>query len=87
MNDTATVQGCKRGKDVEGDRHTLRDAHRPSLQAPVERLAFEQLHRNEQVIALVIADVVDLADIRMVDAGRRARLAPESLARSLVVGP
>ena len=35
--------------------------------------------------AAVFADLVDLADVRMVDARRRARLAPEPLARRLVV--
>ena len=87
MDDAASVHGGERGEDVEGDRHALRYAHRPILKAPVERLALEQLHRDEQVIALVVADVVDLADVRMIDARRGARLAPEALARGLVVGP
>ena len=86
MDDAASVHGRERGEDVEGDRHGLRDAHGPSLQALVERLAFQQFHRDEQVIAVVISDVVDLADVRMIDARRRARLAPEALARGLVVG-
>ena len=34
----------------------------------------------------VLADFVDLADVRMVDAGRGAGLAPEALARGLVAG-
>ena len=40
MDDAASVQGRERGEDVEGDRHGLRYAHGPLLQAPVERLAW-----------------------------------------------
>src|SRR6185436_3159191 len=47
------------------------------------RLALEQLHGDEQ-LAAVLADLVKLADVRMVHAGRGAGLAPESLARGVV---
>jgi hypothetical protein len=63
MHDAASVQRRERGEDVERDRHGLRNAQGALLQAPVERLAFQQLHRDEEVIAFVIADVVDLADV------------------------
>ena len=86
VDDAASVHGRERGEDVEGDRHGLRDAHGPLLKALVERLAFQQLHRDERIIAVVISDVINLADVRMIDARRRARLAPEALARGLVVG-
>ena len=82
--DAARVQRRERVQHAEPDRHGLGDAHRALLQALRQRRALEQLHGDEQV-ALVFADFVDLADVRMVDAGRRARLAPEALARRLVL--
>ena len=83
MDDAARVQRRQRGQHAEADRHRLRDAHRPALQPLGERLALEQLHGDEQ-LAGVLADLVDLADVRMVDARRGAGLAPEPLARRLV---
>ena len=68
------------------DRDRLGHAERPVAQPLGERLALEQLHGDEE-LAVVLADLVDLADVRMVDAGRRARLAPEALARGLVARP
>ena len=46
---------------------------------------FQQLHGDEQ-LATVFADFVDLADVRMIDACRGPRLAPEALPRRFVVG-
>src|SRR6185436_9013324 len=61
----------------------LGDAQRPALQPLAERLALEQLHGDEQ-LAVLLADVVELADVRMVDAGGRPRLALEAPARGVV---
>ena len=60
-------------------------AQRSPSQPLGERLAFEELHRDEQPAA-VLADLVDLADVRMIDARRGARLAPQPLPRRLVAG-
>ena len=86
VDDAARVQRGQRGQHAEADRHRLGDAQRPAPQALGERLALEQLHGDEQ-LAAVLADLVDLADVRMVDAGRGAGLAPEALARGLVAAP
>ena len=83
MDDPARVQGGERGQHSEADRHRLGDAQRSPAQALGQHLALQQLHRDEE-LAVVFADLVDLADVRMVDAGRGARLAPEALARRLV---
>ena len=64
----------------------LGDAQRPALQPLGQRLALEQLHGDEQ-LAVVLADLVELADVRVVDARRGPRLAPEALARRLVAAP
>ena len=55
---------------------------RPSRQAAIERLAFEQLHREIE-LALVLVEAVDRADVRMIERRRGARLAPEPLDRLL----
>ena len=59
------------------------DVQRSAPQLLRQRLALEQLHGDEQA-AGVFADLVDLADVGMVDAGRRARFTPQALARRLV---
>ena len=64
----------------------LGHAQRPAPQALGQRLALQQLHGDEQ-LAAVLADLVELADVRMVDAGRGPGLAPEALARGLVARP
>ena len=79
------MQRRERRQHAEADRQRLGDAQRPAPQPLRERLALEQLHRDEQ-LAAVLADLVDLADVRMIDARRRAGLAPEALARRLVAG-
>ena len=50
----------------------------------VERLAFEQLHREVQPAIGDPAEVVDLDDVLVVDLGDRRRLAPEPLDREVV---
>ena len=83
VHDPARVERLERGQHRERDRHRLRHAQRPALQPLAERLAFEQLHRDEE-LPLVLADVVELADVRVVDARRGPGLALEALARGLV---
>ncbi len=85
MDNAASVQGCQRSQHAEADRHRLGDAERAPLQAFAQRLAFQQLHGNKQ-LAAVLANLVDLADVRVVDAGRGPRFAPEAPARRLVFG-
>ena len=51
-----------------------------------QRFPYEELHRDEQR-TILFADLVDLADIRMIDAGGGSRFAPEALPRCFVVHP
>ena len=52
-----------------------------------QRLALEQLHRDEE-LAVRLADLVQLADVGVRHAGRRPRLAPEALSRlRIAAGP
>jgi hypothetical protein len=64
--------------------HRLPERHRPSRQARRERLSLEQFHRQEQ-LAVRFADLVQLTDGGMVQAGRRPCFADQPLAsRGLV---
>ncbi len=47
-------------------------------------MPFEELHGDEE-LALVLADLVDLANVRVVDARRGSCLAPEAAPRRLVL--
>ena len=65
---------------------TASDALNGAVPEPLgQRFSFEELHRDEQAPA-VFADLVDLADVRMVHACRRPGLAPEALPSGGVVG-
>ncbi len=73
------VRGAQGVRDLRGDRQRLLQRQRPFLQALRERLPGEVLHHEEH-LALVIADVVERADVRVVQAGDGLRLALEASA-------
>ncbi len=54
------------------------ERHRLVADAALERLAVEQLH-DDELLPVVIADVVQRADVRVVERGRDARFALEAL--------
>ena len=85
MDDAARVQRRERGQNLEADRDRLGHVQRTASQLVRQRLTLEQLHGDEQA-AGVFADLVNLTDVGMVDAGRRARFTPQTLARRLVAG-
>jgi hypothetical protein len=76
MHDAARVNRGERRQHVDGNRQCLIDTERTAPEHLIERLAFEQLHGDEKRAA-VFADLVDLADVRMVDACGRLGLTPE----------
>jgi hypothetical protein len=76
MHDAAGMNGGERRQHVDGNRQRLIDTERAAPEGLIERLAFEQLHRDEEPAA-VFADLVHLADVRMVDACGRLGLAPK----------
>ncbi len=80
MHDAAGVQRREGGEDVEDDRHGRGRIDRAPPQPIGERLTLEQLHREEQ-LAVLFADLVNLADVRVAHARGRSSLAPETLAR------
>ena len=63
--------------DPDRDVHDLGHRQPVVQQEGVERLALEQLHGDER-LAILFADFVNRADVRMVEGGGCARLEPES---------
>ena len=83
VDDPALVQRLEGGEHPERDREGVGDAERAASQPLRRRLALEELHRDEE-LALVLADLVELAHVRVVDRGRGAGLPPEPPARRVV---
>ena len=71
----AAVRGLQGIGHGEGDVDEDRDVHRAARELLLERLAFEQLHRDERRIG---ADVVDRADVGVVERGGGPRFPLET---------
>jgi hypothetical protein len=80
VHDPPPVQRVERAQDAQRGLDRLAQRQRPVSQPPIERLATQQLHDDEDV-AVDLPDVEDLADAGMVDAGRGPGLAPQARAR------
>ena len=80
MDDALAVRLVERVGDLGRDLQRLVERQRPLLEARGQRLAVEMRH-DEVVRAVDVADVVDAADVRMVERGDGARLALEAGAR------
>src|SRR5471032_2285811 len=78
MHDALAVRGIEGIGHGECDVNEDRDLHRAASEPLLERLAFEQLHRDERWIG---ADIVDGADIRVVERGGRPRFPLETIKR------
>ena len=71
--------------DLDGQVQQPLHPHRAALDEVLERLALEQLHDDER-LALVLPDLVNRADVGVVERGRRAGLAKEAVERGAVAG-
>ena len=84
MDQLARVKGYEGGESTQGrERHGLRRGKGAAPQALREGLTLEQLHRDVKR-TLVLADLVELTNVRMVDRGGGASLPPEAAHRGLV---
>ena len=79
VRDAAAMQRLERTEYFEANLHGLGDWYWATTQACGERLALETLHGDEQ-LSIGLADLVQLTDVRMIDAGGKASLARETLA-------
>ena len=85
MHDAAGVERRQRRQDAQRRPAQPRRWWRRRYAGARKEPALQKLHRDEQR-PLVLADLVDLADVWMIDAGGRAGLAPEPLLRRRIVG-
>src|SRR5262245_9310045 len=82
MNDLLLMRGVERVCDLDCQLQQVGDRGRFAGNALLQHAAFEELHRDEASV-LVLADVVDRADVLMVEGGSRARF---TLKRSSACG-
>ncbi len=85
MDDARSVRGVERVGNLDPKLDQLFERHRPVADPVFQRLAFEKLHRDEPLPA-VLADLVNRADVRMVQRRRGARLAHEAVGRGAIAG-
>ena len=86
MDDSLGVGRCKSGEHLGDDRDRLVHLQlRPLGEQFGQRLAGDVLHREKQM-ARVLADEVDMHDIRVRDAGRHGGFGAESPHKIRVVG-
>ena len=81
----SVVRLVERIADLARDGQRFRDGDWSAADASRQRLAFQMLEHEEER-ALIVADVVQRADVRMVQAADRARFALESIAERRVAG-
>ena len=78
MDDPLAVRSVQRGSHLHRDLHRLIGSHRSLLDAIGQRRPLDQLHHQ-----IVGPDVVERADVRMVERGDGARFALEAIGKSL----
>ena len=86
MNDALTMRTVQRISDLDRARERLVERQRSFRQPRGERFAVDELH-DEKVDALIVADVMDGADVRMVERCHRARLPLEPGSALRIGGP
>jgi hypothetical protein len=80
MHDAVAMRDSKRVSYLCGVLKGLRDRQRGALQTCRERFALDELHDEEASRqAIVVADVMERADVWMIQAGERSRLALKAL--------
>ena len=85
MNDLFRMRGFERIGDLDRELNRQAEFNRPSRDAFLQCFTIQQLHRNE-LLAVGFVNVVDSADIGMIQCGRRSSLALKALDGLDVVG-
>src|SRR5262249_54306833 len=85
MNDSLAVCSVERVGDFDRQREKQVQLHRLAVDQVLQRLAREALHHDEEV-AIMLADLVDSADIGVIQSRCGAGLAAEALKSLGVVG-
>jgi hypothetical protein len=85
MDDALAMRLVERVGDLAGDLQRLVERERPFLEPRGQRLALEMRH-DQIVRAVTLADVVDAADVGMIQGGDRAGLALETRPQIGIIG-
>ena len=85
MHDSPGVRCVQCIDDLDAELQHLLGLHRLARDTLLQRLALQQLHDNE-LLAFVLANVVDGANIGMIQGGGGTGLAPKALQRLGVAG-
>jgi hypothetical protein len=80
VHDSGPMRGCERIGDLHRDLQRLFERRRAALQPLLERLALEVLH-HEEVDIILPSDVVEGADMRMIQSRDAAGFPFEALAQ------
>ena len=80
MDEPLAVQRVEAVQEPDRRRDRFAERHAPARDPCRERLPLQQLHREVE-LACFFADLVQLTDRGVVDAGGGARLAPQAIAR------
>ena len=91
MDDAGRVRGGERAGHLDAVAERLVERQPAAREPACERLAFEELH-DQEVGAILLADVEERADVRVAEARDDARLtrrpaAPSDPACGLAAGP
>src|SRR5215471_11703692 len=76
VNDSLGVRGLQGAGDLDPDVQRIVKAHRTAVDALLEGLTFQILHDDERT-AIVFTDIVNRADLWMIQRRRRTGLDPE----------
>ena len=85
MDDALAMRPVERVGDLGGDLQRLVERKRSLHEPRGQRLALEMRH-DQVVRAIDVADVVDAADVRMIERGNRPRLAFETCTQIGIAG-
>jgi hypothetical protein len=83
VNDAPAMEGAQRVEQLQTQPDRLRHRNRAAGKERRKRFAFQSLHRDEQ-LPVSLTDLIELTDVRVVDARREPGFPPESLARRVV---
>src|ERR1700741_2784641 len=85
MDDASSVRRIQCVSDVNSQRQYLIDLHRTIADTMLQRHSVQKFHDDERV-AVVVADLINGADVGMVECGSGTRFPAKTLQRERVLG-